>query len=1368
MIKKILSILLAVAAFPAAMLAQTTMSYDATVKQGSYEEITDGTAVPLGGMTTRIDTAVFDGTGTPHVEAFSAEGYPIGFDFKFNGKLMKQFLIGGRGYLALGNQDGMAATCQTYPYQFFSSEGDTAVVGVMYRSHVAAMSSTEISYKTEGTAPDRQLTVQYKDLQLWVEGWDGDEIRDTVSLQIRLHESGEIEMVFKGFEPSAQVADEMNYNDGFKIGIRGTGEDRLLKKDDFVSDAFDTSDGNILLWSATSYPADGTVYSFLPPEDCAAPTSQPTDLQLTSTSLCVDGSFTAAEADHYLVTIDQDETPATLPADGVFYEKGDSIGSSVVIDYTTATQFSSGDILTEATQYYIHVFATNSFCFYAPKYNTIEPLTLGVSTCPAAPAAIEVVATDSTEISLKLTANSANDDVIVAYTTEPKQNNYGQTITGGTFGVPAAAEYAVGDSITGGGLVAYTGKVGQSVISLTGLQPGKVHHFIAWSKNAEGLYSSTSTTVSTVTAGTEPWSPDFSSYVDDGSPVGWGHDGAWTVYTDRTTGETSVYLYVSTGDAINGIESWIETPDIYLAQGENRVVLDLLMTEWVNRTWTTYTMHDKDTICVQATTDGKTYQTIASYTSDNPLEFKSSSESLKLYIPFTEGAGKKARLRLWCRVYGKPKIYIMDALVEEKMACDYPINVMVPDSCIVGNEAVAYWTPQGDEDAWDVRYKQSSSDTWSDIITVREAKVTLTGLAAITPYDIEVRAHCSATEHSSWSETCSFTSGLSTPFSMAFAELEELPSTWQMKQGQLATPTELTDGGYWKFRSSYYGTYMYYEARSKAADDWLITPMIELGEDNVNSLVDISITNNASAEATDATLQLVVAADGTNFNADDVVLTITNDDMPEEYESKTYTASLKGYSGKVRLGLYMHSSDGTPAYVLLDTLSLRYSCPNDVEAVVDTIGNDTAHVSWTSAADEWLVYCRESGNTDRNFTKTSVPEFGFGQLKQFTTYEIGITKTCEPGDTAKVQTITFTTTGTLCAEPTNIDVTPGKYSAKMSWSGDAAQYNVRYRVKAEPAAEWTIVKTDQTQMELADLSDGTEYEYSLQSICGTEASDTSAYTPVGVFVTLVETCMKPENVVVTPSWNKAEVTWTGEADKYQVAYRKNDNTEWTLMETPNGGCTIEDLTPETAYKLRMRAICAEGDSSLWTSVVDFTTMAEPECVTPTNLEASSLTESSAILTWQADQSNISWNLRYRESIVAEWTELENLADTCHQLTGLKANTAYVWRVQAVCEEERSSKWASQSKFTTTMADGIDRVGISNIGVFASGGILNIVNPGYGQIDTITVCDAAGRVIVRTSPRTRDNVFLNLAGVKGNIIVKVYGQHETKTFKLAVR
>lgn len=905
--------------------AQVTQSYDAQVKQGVYTEIADGTAIALGEPGDDFSTAVYDGSGTPLTTAYEGAGLPIGFDFKYDNQLVNRFVIGAHGYLVLG-KDKVSASATADP-SFFHTGGDDDVLGFCYRSEVAAIPSTQISYKVTGEAGQRELTVQYKDLQLYVDFWGEKEVRDTVQLQIRLSEAtGAISFITSGFEPCGAVAEEMNYNDGFRLGIRGQEGDYLIKADSFADDAFSTEANSYISWRGTSFPADGLTYTFLPPEDCSTPAAQATALTATATSTSLSGMFTPTDGtDHYLTLLSQKATLDQLPTDGATYAEGDSIGSARVLGYSAEASFATGDVLSAATTYYIYVLSANSYCFYGPKYNTASPLTLAASTSAAAPAALSLATADSTALTVNVKANAAGNDVLVAYTTQPNENDWGQYTQGGAFGTPTG-NYSAGDSILGGGRVAYAGTAKDGIV-VTGLKPSTVYHLTAWSRGADGSYSTTTADLDASTAITLPWTADFSQNAAYAAPDGWATEGSWQV-------ESSGMLLglIDTKDGRNGVKEWVETPDVYLPEGENRLVLKLLMTNFANYSTSAYVLNRKDTIRVQLTEDGENYTTVAEYGKQNPIKFADESTYTKLYIPFTACAGKKAKVRLYFHLFEAPTIYLSEIRLEQRAECDYPINVTIADSTIVGDKATVSWTPQSAETAWDVRYKKTADEAWGEPVTVGKTSHTLTGLDGMTAYDVQVRARQSATVQSQWSETATFTSGLAVPFAIDFTSLETLSDAWTAQKGELATPTVLTAGGGWEFYSSaWMGNALTFSGYGSGADDWFVTPTLDLGDGSTAYDASFSVATSYLPDGTDATLQLVVAADGATFDKEDVVCTVKADEMPEAYgDAKEFTASLKGYKGSVKLGLYVHA---TTAPFTFDVKTLAVKSANDPSAI---------------------------------------------------------------------------------------------------------------------------------------------------------------------------------------------------------------------------------------------------------------------------------------------------------------------------------------------------------------------------------------------------------------------------------------------------
>ena len=88
------------------------------------------------------------------------------------------------------------------------------------------------------------------------------------------------------------------------------------------------------------------------------------------------------------------------------------------------------------------------------------------------------------------------------------------------------------------------------------------------------------------------------------------------------------------------------------------------------------------------------------------------------------------------------------------------------------------------------------------------------------------------------------------------------------------------------------------------------------------------------------------------------------------------------------------------------------------------------------------------------------------------------------------------------------------------------------------------------------------------------------------------------------------------------------------------------------------------------------------CGTPTGLASSSVTNTSATLSWTAVPGAVTYNLQWKASSSSTWTTLSGIATTSSNLTGLIAGTAYQFQVQTACSASTSA-YSTAAPFTTT-------------------------------------------------------------------------------------
>lgn len=174
---------------------------------------------------------------------------------------------------------------------------------------------------------------------------------------------------------------------------------------------------------------------------------------------------------------------------------------------------------------------------------------------------------------------------------------------------------------------------------------------------------------------------------------------------------------------------------------------------------------------------------------------------------------------------------------------------------------------------------------------------------------------------------------------------------------------------------------------------------------------------------------------------------------------------------------------------------------------------------------------------------------------------------------------------------------------------------------------------------------------------------------------------------------------------------------------------------------------------------------DPVCDCPTNLTVRDITETSAEMSWkEGNAENISWDITYCEAVKLDWKNIENLNQKTYLLSDLTPNTVYLWTVKALCNDNIPSAWATQNSFTT-QTSGISESGKSEMAVYFSGKMINIVNPENKYIEKVQLFDISGRKIGEYKVFGNNNILITTTINDGFAIVKIVGQNEVETFKV---
>ena len=234
------------------------------------------------------------------------------------------------------------------------------------------------------------------------------------------------------------------------------------------------------------------------------------------------------------------------------------------------------------------------------------------------------------------------------------------------------------------------------------------------------------------------------------------------------------------------------------------------------------------------------------------------------------------------------------------------------------------------------------------------------------------------------------------------------------------------------------------------------------------------------------------------------------------------------------------------------------------------------------------------------------------------------------------------------------------------------------------------------------------------------------------------TCDAPTNVHTTNvGQTSATIAWTagGDETSWNLQYKATSSSSWSSNITVNNNAsyTLTGLTANTAYQVRVQAVCDANSVSTWTNGT-FTTLNqdEPSCPAPTNVAANDITSNSAVITWNQEPNTASsWTVLYKQTAASAWETATANAMT-YTLSGLNAETQYDVQVMANCDNGMQSA-ASETIHFTTIAVGINNYVLDaafSVYPNPTNGQFTIYNEQY-TINSVSVYDVYGKLISTT-------------------------------------
>ena len=429
-------------------------------------------------------------------------------------------------------------------------------------------------------------------------------------------------------------------------------------------------------------------------------------------------------------------------------------------------------------------------------------------------------------------------------------------------------------------------------------------------------------------------------------------------------------------------------------------------------------------------------------------------------------------------------------LVETIPVCQRPTEVTVTGSTT--SSLTLSWTNGGDEATWEIAYGPYGFDPDGDdatIVTANTNPFEVQGLTSSTQYDFYVRALCSASDISTWSNPCTGSTdceAISLPYSEDFNSYsttatsssapssypnDNLPLCWSFLNRSTTSTT---------YPSAFLSSYSSYAVSGnclffKSSSSTPLYAVLPAFDADLNTMQITFTYRNEGTTSSNGTLSL-----GYMTNASDASTFVELVTYPQITTLTEVTEVLNTIPATVTSGFLAFKYTGGSAnnyYLSIDNVYVENipSCPRPTDVTVTDATANSITLAWTAGGDEtsWdIIYGAVGFDPETEGTLVSTvttnPYMVTG-LASTTTYEFYVRAICGANDVSNwSNSLTASTTMVAAALPYQTD-----FTTDQSWmmnNGAAPNY-------------WMMgTPSGATQSALFVTNDGANAAYTITSV----------------------------------------------------------------------------------------------------------------------------------------------------------------------------------------------------------------------------------------------------------------------------------------------
>ena len=364
--------------------------------------------------------------------------------------------------------------------------------------------------------------------------------------------------------------------------------------------------------------------------------------------------------------------------------------------------------------------------------------------------------------------------------------------------------------------------------------------------------------------------------------------------------------------------------------------------------------------------------------------------------------------------------------------------------------------------------------------------------------------------------------------------------------------------------------------------------------------------------------------------------------------------------------------------------------------------------------------------------------------------------------------LVFMSCGMGCHEPVASAVVNDYQSATITWTSDADSVEFAFKAASDIDYPTANLMAGSGSYDATTLLPATTYMYRVRAICDADEGLVSEWTEA-TFTTDSLPCFAPTALQTTAvDLTTATFDWTvgGEETMWNIhVWNTSFDQNFEVSAHP---ATVTGLTQTTTYYVAVSALCGNGLlESEYSDTIQFTTAT---CPAPTALAVSSITTTSAVITWQGNAAN--YTIEYGETGFAEGTgtQVSNISATTYTIEGLESGYIYDVYVRSDCDAHSSSDWSSQTFTTAVGIDAVDGVNVTLYPNPTSTSTVIALSGVNGEV-SITIVDMNGRTVRTDSMSCEGDCVktIEVSGLaQGAYFVRVNGDNVNTVKKLVVK